>query len=158
MKFSAIPVAVAVAVTVMLGGCGKTGKVADDGPDHANCGIDHSDPGALDKKAAEPAAQANPLSTPKESMKHQFALLKAGKVDELRACLTPRLRDRVNARMIEEGAAETAKMTFEDLYDSEAMDEYEGLRTCKVKMKSGRILTTLVLDEDKWLADTIWFK
>ena len=36
--------------------------------------------------------------------------------------------------------------------------KYGSTRTVKIKMKNGRTLTTLVLTDGKWLAETIWFK
>ena len=38
------------------------------------------------------------------------------------------------------------------------MTEADGVKRAKVTMKNGRTLTTLVLTDGKWLADTIWFK
>ena len=32
------------------------------------------------------------------------------------------------------------------------------MKTAKITMKNGRTLTTLILTDGKWLADTIWFK
>ena len=51
-----------------------------------------------------------------------------------------------------------AFLTMGDLWASATEGEYEGNKTMKVKMKNGRTLTTLVLTDGRWLADTIWFQ
>lgn len=98
------------------------------------------------------------LSDPKSSIAYQFELLKAGDVDKLKTCLTPRVRDGVTEEVVEKGKAEAAKYTLDDLFASAEMGEYEGQKTAKIKMKNGRTLTTLVETDGKWLADTIWFR
>ena len=49
-------------------------------------------------------------------------------------------------------------MTIDDLFASMQEGEWEGKKTAKVKMKNGRTLTTLILTDGKWLADTVWFR
>ncbi len=100
----------------------------------------------------------NQLSDPKSSIAYQFELIKAGDVDKLKTCLTPRVRDGVTKEVVDKAKTDAAKYTMEDLYASAEMGEADGKKTAKVKMKNGRTLTTLIETEGKWLADTIWFK
>jgi hypothetical protein len=98
------------------------------------------------------------LSDPKSSIAYQFELVKAGDLEKLKECLTPRVRDELTAEIVEKAKGEAANMTMEDLYASEEMGEADGKKTAKVKMKNDRTLTTLIEEDGKWLADTIWFK
>jgi len=98
------------------------------------------------------------LSDPKSSIAYQFELVKAGEVDKLKACLTPRVRDSVTQEVLDKAKTEAAKYTMDDLYASAEMGEADGKKTAKVKMKNGRTLTTLIETDGKWLADTIWFR
>ena len=107
-------------------------------------------------EAAQPPA--DPLATPKGSIEHQLALLKAQKVAELRACFTPRQQSRVTAASVEGAQREAKGMTIDDLWASAKQGEFEGKQTMKVKMQNGRTLTTLVLIDGRWLADTVWYK
>lgn len=97
-------------------------------------------------------------TTPKAVIAHQLELLKAGNVDALRACMTERLRDKVTQEVVDKGKQQAGKYTIDDLVDAveEGMDGAN--KTAKIKMKSGRSLTTLVEIDGKWLAETIWFK
>lgn len=98
------------------------------------------------------------LADPKSSIAYQFELVKAGDLDKLKACLTPRLRDGLTQEALDKAKTSAAQYTMEDLYASAEMGEADGKKTAKVKMKNGRTLTTLVETDGKWLADTIWFK
>ena len=98
------------------------------------------------------------LKDPKSSVAYQFELVKAGDVDKLKTCLTPRVRDGVTQEVMDKAKVEAAKYTLDDLYASAEMGEAEGKKTAKVKMKNGRTLTTLIETDGQWLADTIWFK
>lgn len=100
----------------------------------------------------------NALGDPKSSIAHQFDLIKAGDVEKLKACLTPRVRDGVTQAVMDKAKTDAAKYTIDDLYASAEMGEADGKKTAKVKMKNGRTLTTLIETDGKWLADTIWFK
>ena len=101
---------------------------------------------------------AGSLKDPKSSIGYQFELVKAGDVDKLKTCLTPRLRDGVTKEVMEKAKTDAAKYTIDELYDSAEMGEADGKKTAKIKMKNGRTLTTLVETDGQWLADTIWFK
>lgn len=98
------------------------------------------------------------LNDPKSSIAYQFELVKAGDVEKLKTCLTPRLRDGVTQEVVDKAKNDAAKYTIDDLYASAEMGEADGQKTAKVKMKNGRTLTTLVETDGKWLADTLWFK
>ena len=98
------------------------------------------------------------LKDPKSSIAYQFDQLKAGDVDKLKACLTPRVRDGVTKEVVDKAKTQAAQYTIDDLYASAEMGEYEGKHTAKVKMKNGRTLTTLIETDGQWLADTVWFK
>ncbi|HJR05952.1 MAG TPA: hypothetical protein VJ842_01550 [Pyrinomonadaceae bacterium] len=98
------------------------------------------------------------LKDPKSSLAYQFELVKAGDVDKLKTCLTPRVRDGVTKEVMDKAKVEAANYTLDDLYASAEMGEADGKKTAKVKMKNGRTLTTLIETDGQWLADTIWFK
>ena len=98
------------------------------------------------------------LNDPKSSIAYQFELVKAGDVDKLKTCLTPRVRDGVTKEVVDKAKTDAANYTIDDLYASAEMGEADGKKTAKIKMKNGRTLTTLVETDGKWLADTIWFK
>jgi hypothetical protein len=98
------------------------------------------------------------LGDPKSSIAYQFEQIKAGDVDKLKACLTPRVRDGVTKEVVDKAKTQAAQYTMDDLYASAEMGEADGKKTAKVKMKNGRTLTTLVETDGRWLADTIWFK
>ncbi|MFV1958553.1 MAG: hypothetical protein ACC662_03975 [Planctomycetota bacterium] len=98
------------------------------------------------------------MSTPLGSIEYQVALLVAGDVEVLKACFTPRVRDKITAETMAKGAEEIRSMTLDDLFAGVKESEVQGKKTAKVKMKNGRTLTTLILTDGKWLADTIWFK
>jgi hypothetical protein len=109
-------------------------------------------------KGTSSGTSSNSLSDPKSSIAYQFDLLKAGDVETLKTCLTPRVRDGVTKEVVDKAKTDVAKYTIDDLYASAEMGEAEGKKTAKVKMKNGRTLTTLIETDGKWLADTIWFK
>jgi hypothetical protein len=107
---------------------------------------------------ATPAARAGSLADPKSSIAYQFDLVKAGDADKLKNCFTPRVRDGVTKEAVEKAKGQASAYTLDDLYASAEMGEADGKKTAKVKMKSGRTLTTLIETDGQWLADTIWFK
>lgn len=100
----------------------------------------------------------NPLSEPKKSIEHQFKLLKDGDAEKLKACFTARLQDKITKEIVTEAQKNVAKVTLDDLVKDIAVTDAGGTKRAKITMKSGRSLTTLVLTDGKWLADTIWFK
>jgi hypothetical protein len=113
---------------------------------------------AASTNAPSAAAGGSSLGDPKSSIAYQFEQIKAGDVDKLKACLTPRLRDGVTKEVVDKAKTQAAQYTIEDLYASDERGEADGKKTAKVKMKNGRTLTTLVETDGRWLADTLWFK
>ncbi|MEX2216209.1 MAG: hypothetical protein WD768_19010 [Phycisphaeraceae bacterium] len=96
---------------------------------------------------------------PKDAIAYQFELLKAGETDKLKNCFTDRQKERITAEVVAQGKTEAASMSLEDLVASVEMGEFEGKKTAKIMMKGGkRTLTTLIMTDGKWLADTVWFK
>jgi hypothetical protein len=85
----------------------------------------------------------------------QLELIKKGDVAALKAGFTARLQEHITDAAVKKAQGEVGKYTLDDLVASATMVAKGQL---KVKMKNGRTLTTLVLDNGKWLADTIWFK
>ena len=101
---------------------------------------------------------ADAMATPKGSITYQLQLLNDGKLEEFKACFTERLHAGITPDAMAKGKNEVGSMSIDDLFQSSQDGEWEGKKTCKVKMANGRTLTTLVLTDGKWLADTIWFK
>jgi hypothetical protein len=131
---------------------GNTSTNASSGNTSANA------PSSNRATAAPSGASAGSLGDPKSSIAYQFDLVKAGDVDKLKSCLTPRVRDGVTKEVLDKAKTQAAQYTIDDLYASAEMGEADGKKTAKVKMKNGRTLTTLVETDGQWLADTIWFK
>lgn len=100
----------------------------------------------------------NSVAEVKKEIEHQVKLLKDGDVEKFKACFTARLKDKITKEAMESGQKNAAKVTIDDLVKDVTFGEFEGKKTAKIKMKNGRTLTTLVLTDGKWLADTIWFK
>jgi len=110
------------------------------------------------KMSSGTSSGAAALGDPKSSIAYQFEQIKAGDVDKLKACLTPRVRDGVTKEVVDKAKTQAAQYTIDDLYASAEMGEADGKKTAKVKMKNGRTLTTLVETDGQWLVDTVWFK
>ena len=94
----------------------------------------------------------------KEVISSQVALLKAADLEKFKACFTERLKARVTKESMAKGKKEVSSYAIDDLVASVVEGEYKGEKTLKIKMANGRTLTTLVFQNEKWLADTIWFK
>jgi hypothetical protein len=105
-----------------------------------------------------PSPRTGSLADPKSSIAYQFNLIKTGDADKLKNCLTPRVRDDLTKEVLDKAKIQAAQYTLDDLYASAEMGEADGKKTAKVKMKSGRTLTTLIETDGQWLADSIWFK
>jgi len=101
------------------------------------------------------AARADDTADAKAVIGKQMEQIKAEDVDGLKAGFTKRLQDRITADTVKKAKAEASKYTIDDLVASVAP---AGKDSLKIKMKSGRTLTTLVKVDGKWLADTVWFK
>ncbi len=115
----------------------------------AGCG------GGEDNGADNEANDQKPQD-PKAALAAHLDALKTGDVATLQAGFTPRLRSKVTPELLKAGQAEAAKFTLDELVASVEMSEDQ--KTAKLKMKNGRTLTTMILTDGKWLADTIWFK
>jgi hypothetical protein len=100
----------------------------------------------------------SPLSEPKKSIEHQLKLIKDGDVDKLKACFTARQQDKITKEAVAAAQQQLGKMTIDDLVKDIVMSEQGGVKQAKITTKKGRTLTTLILTDGKWLADTIWFK
>ena len=96
--------------------------------------------------------------SPKDSIAYQFGLLKEGNASQLRECFTDRIKERITDEAVEKGKSQASEYSLDDLVASVEMGEAEGHQTAKIMMKNGRTLTTLVQVDNKWLADTVWFK
>lgn len=103
-------------------------------------------------------ASAGGGSDARAALAEQLARLVAGDAEGLKACFTPRLRDRITPEVVAEAREEAASMTMDDLWASSEEQVVDGVKTVKVTMKNGRTLTTLVQSDGRWLADTIWFR
>jgi hypothetical protein len=107
---------------------------------------------------ANPVCLADDNDDVKKAIGAQLELLKAGKADGLQSHLTRRLSDMITPEAVDKGKKEAGKHTLDDLVASVEIYERGKMKTAKIKMKSGRTLTTLVHTDGKWLADTLWFK
>lgn len=103
-------------------------------------------------------ARADDTADVKAAIAAQFDLLKAGDVEKLKAHFTERQKERITKEAVEKGQANAAKMTIDDLVAEVAVTGEGKTKQAKIKMKNGRTLTTLILTDGKWLADTVWFK
>jgi hypothetical protein len=105
------------------------------------------------------ADDKNPLAEPKTSIAYQLELLKAGDAAKLKECFTARQKDKITQEAVDAARKRSGIMlTIDELYASAEMGEFQGAKTAKIKTKNGRTLTTLILTDGKWLADTIWFR
>jgi hypothetical protein len=95
---------------------------------------------------------------PRREIAAQLELLKAGDADGLKKHFTVRLRDRITKEAVAEAAGALGGVTLDELVATVTYGEWEGRKTAKLGMKNGRSLTTLVLVDGRWLADTIWFR
>jgi ribosome-associated protein YbcJ (S4-like RNA binding protein) len=100
----------------------------------------------------------NPVAEAKKAIEHQLKLVKDGDVEKLKGCFTKRLQEKITKESVTEAQKNTGKVTIDDLVKDVTVAEQGGTKRAKITMKNGRTLTTLVLTDGKWLADTIWFK
>ncbi|MBN1490098.1 MAG: Ig-like domain-containing protein [Phycisphaerae bacterium] len=109
-------------------------------------------------QADKAPSTASPLGTPRGSIEHQFNLLKKGDAAALRACFVEKVRDLVTDEVVEKGQADSKDYTLDELVAEVIEGERDGTKTARILMKGDRTLTTLVLTDGKWLAETVWFK
>lgn len=100
----------------------------------------------------------DPLSEPKKAIEYQLKQIKDGDAEKLKGCFTKRLQDKITKEAVTAAQKSADKYTIDDLVKDVAVTEAGGTKRAKITMKNGRALTTLVLTDGKWLADTIWFK
>ena len=145
MKPKANPtlVLILIAASLFLAACGGAGSATNSGA--ASSGNATASDEALKK-------------SPKDSIAYQFGLLKEGNVSKLRECFTERIRERITDEAVEKGKAQASNYSLDDLVGSVETGEADGHPTAKIMMKNGRTLTTLIQVDNKWLADTVWFK
>ena len=146
MKPKNIPALVLILTTSLLfvAACGGVGSTTNSGSTSSG-----NTPTASDDALKK---------SPKDSLAYQFGLLKEGNVSQLRECFTERVRERITDEAVEKGKLQASTYSLDELVASVEMGEAEGHSTAKIMMKNGRTLTTLIKVEDKWLADTVWFK
>ncbi|MGI9012630.1 MAG: hypothetical protein ACR2GY_00105 [Phycisphaerales bacterium] len=98
--------------------------------------------------------------TPKQVIEHHLELLRNADTDALRAAVTERQRDRVSEATVLEGSqAAKAITSVDEIFESvEFGTDEAGNKTAKIMMPGGRSLTTLIMLDGKWYADTIWWR
>ena len=117
-----------------------------------------TDSGTTSSASSSNASSEALKKSPKDSIAYQFGLLKNGNATLLRECFTDRVRERITDDVVEKGKSQASIYSLDDLVASVELGESEGRQTAKIMMKNGRTLTTLVQVDNKWLADTVWFK
>jgi hypothetical protein len=149
-----------LAVGILLAACSAPATNTTTNTTTTNSAATNTNAATTNSNAANTSSStaSGSLADPKSSIAYQFELVKAGDVEKLKTCLTPRVRDGVTKEVVDKAKVEGAQLTMDDLYASAEMGEADGKKTAKVKMKNGRTLTTLIETDGKWLADTIWFK
>jgi hypothetical protein len=100
-------------------------------------------------------ARADELAEARAFIARQVEQIKNGDVTALRAGFTRRLRDRITDAAVKKAReGELRSLALDELVASVASRD-GGL---KIKMKNGRTLTTLLREDGRWAADTLWFK
>jgi hypothetical protein len=99
-------------------------------------------------------ARADDLGDARAFIAKQVELIKKGDAAGLKAGFTRRLQDKITDANVKKAQAQVDKITLDELVGSVT----PGKDSLKIKMKSGRTLTTLVKVDGAWLADTVWFK
>ena len=160
MEIRSLAICVCIVFTVTLTACNE--EKASEPPAKTNP-VSKADDVAKSQAAekptdSQPEETTSPLNTPKNSLAYQMELLKTGNVEKLQACFTERLHGSITAESVAKGQKDLSEYSLDDLYASEERGEYQGSETCKVMMKNGRTLTTFVLNDGQWLADTVWFQ
>jgi len=93
-----------------------------------------------------------------QEIKFQIELMKKGDVEKLKVRFTERQRNKITKKMIEKAVKEVGNYSIDELVHKVEPGKYKGQLTAKIKMKNGRTLTTFVLVDGEWQADTLWFK
>jgi hypothetical protein len=93
-----------------------------------------------------------------DEISFQIKLMKKGDVEKLKVRFTERQRNKITKEMLEKAVKEVGHYSIDDLVHKVEPGKYKGQLTAKIKMKNGRSLTTFVLVDGDWQADTLWFK
>jgi hypothetical protein len=115
----------------------------------------------VNKPPTDPATlidRSNPLGTPKSSIAYQFELIKAGDYEKLRDCFTEKGKRQLTQPAVEKAKADAVNIAFDDIVDSISEEENSNGKFAYIRMKDHRVLAILVLQDNKWLADKVWFK
>jgi hypothetical protein len=157
-KFGPIPTAILIAVSLGFAACSRVEERTPEQPaPKANPADSQPAPPAPIPKAPEIHA-ADPLSTPRSAMAHQLEMIRAANVEGLKRCFVESLRAELTPEVVEAGQKRTGNPPLEDLAASITERTEGGKKIASVKLKSGAVLTELVLEGDHWLADRIWFR
>lgn len=103
------------------------------------------------------AMAASLLGTPRDTISHQYVLLRHGKVDELRRLFTESVRDEITPELVEQLSQNLRPVSLNELVHEVEEEEVDGQLRATVKRKDGSVLTTLVRRGDQWQAETLWF-
>ena len=152
--------------TLLLAGCdGPSAFWAKQAgaPDAADSGeVEQVDGGPESRSASGGAGgqsmAASPFGSPKDTISHQYVLLRNGAVDELKKLFTEQVRDEITQEMVDELRQSMAPVSLRDLVSEVIEQEIDGKPAAVIKRKDGTTLTTLIKTGDVWQADTIWFK
>jgi len=93
-----------------------------------------------------------------QEISFQIELMKKGDVEKLKYRFTERQRNKIIKKMTEKAVKEVGNYSIDELVHKVEPGKHKGRLTAKIKMKNGRTLTTFVLVDDEWQADTLWFK
>lgn len=88
----------------------------------------------------------------------QLKYIQEGNVEALKPFFTKRLRDQITKETLDQAKEQAASAKPDELVHSVTVLKAGEETQAKIKMKNGRTLTTLVPVNEKWEADTIWFK
>jgi hypothetical protein len=128
-----------------------TGGEASNGDGKAETGDSGRGPGGQ-------SMAASPFGSPKDTISHQYVLLRAGAVEELRNLFTEDVRDEITQEMVDELRKSMAPVSLRELVHEVTEVEIDGKPAAVIKRRDGSKLTTLIKNGDLWQADTIWFK
>jgi len=88
----------------------------------------------------------------------QIELIKKADVEKLKVRFTERQRNKITKKMLQKAVKEVGSYSIDELVHKVEPGKYKGQQTAKIKMKNGRSLTTFMLVDGEWQADTLWFK
>jgi len=93
-----------------------------------------------------------------QEISFQIELIKKGDVEKLKVRFSERQRKKITKEMLQKAVKEVGSYSIDELVHKVEPGKYKGQLTAKIKMKNGRSLTTFVLVDGEWQADTLWFK